>query len=65
MVPLGDLLTTCRIQTGWEMSIEQCPTCPFRCIDNPDFQFGNDSVLTWTRTRSDGAETLLTLYTML
>ena len=37
------------------------PSGQFRLIDNPDRQFGNSSVSTWTWTRSDGLERLLTL----
>jgi len=49
------------IQTGREMSIEPYPNRQFGFIDNPDRQFGNGSVPTRTRTRSDGPEPLLTL----
>ena len=61
MDPLCDPLTTRPIQTGWEIRIEPYPNRRFGCVDNPDRQFGNSSVLTWTRTRSDGPELLLTL----
>jgi hypothetical protein len=63
MDPLGGLLTTRPIQTGWEISIEPYPNWQFGCVDNPDNQFGNSSVLARTRTRSDGPEPLLTLCT--
>jgi len=59
--PLGDPLTTCPIQTGWEICIEPYPNWEFGWVANPDHQFGNGSVLTRTRTRSDGLEPLLTL----
>jgi len=61
MDPLCDPLTTGPIQTGWEICIEPYPNQRFGCVDNPDRQFGNVSVLTRTRTRSDGPELLLTL----
>ena len=61
MDPLCDPLTTRPIQTGWEICIEPYPNRRFGCVDNPDRQFGNGSVLTRTRTRSDGPEPLLTL----
>jgi len=54
-----DPLRTSPIQTGWMIGIEPCPNWPFRCIDNPDHQFGNGLVLNLTRTRSDGPEPLL------
>jgi len=59
MEPLGDPLTTRPIQTGWEFTREPYPSGQFGFIDNPDCQFGNGSVWTWTR--SDGPEPLLTL----
>jgi len=58
---LGDPLTTRPIQTGWEFSMEPYPSGRFRCVDDPDPQFGNGSVWTRTQTRSDGPEPLLTL----
>ena len=61
MDPLCDPLTTRPIQTGWEICSEPYPNRQFGCVDNPDHQFGNSSVLTRTRTRSDGPEPLLTL----
>jgi hypothetical protein len=61
MDPLGDPLTTRPIQTGWELTMEQCLTGQFVFIDDPDCHFGNCSVLTRTCTRSDGPEPLLTL----
>jgi len=47
-------LRTRPIQTGREMSIEPYPNRQFRFIDNLDRQFGDGSVPTRTRTRSDG-----------
>jgi hypothetical protein len=61
MDTLGDLLTTRPIQTGWWICIKPYPNCRFQCINNPDLQFGHSSVLTQTRTRSDGPEPLLIL----
>jgi len=61
MDPLGDPLTTRSIQTGWEFIMEPYPSGQFGFIDDPDRQFGNSSVWTLTRTRSDGPEPLLTL----
>ena len=61
MDPLCDPLTTRPIQTGWEFTMEPYPSGQFRFIDDPDRQFGNGSVWTRTRTRSDGPEPLLTL----
>jgi hypothetical protein len=63
MDPLGDLLTTRPILTGWEFTLKPCPSEQFRFIDDPDRQFGNGSFWTQTQTRSDGAEPLLTLTT--
>jgi hypothetical protein len=56
-----DPLTTCPIQTGSEVTIEQYTDSLFRCIDNPERQFAQGLVLTSTRTRSDGSEQLLIL----
>jgi len=61
MDPLDNPLSTRPIQTGREYSIEPYPNARFGFIDNPDRQFGAGSVLTRTRTRSDGPEPLLTL----
>ena len=61
MDPLCDPLTTRLIQTGWEFTMEPYPSGQFGLIDDPDRQFGNGSVWTRTRTRSDGPEPLLTL----
>ena len=61
MDPLGDLLTTHPILTGWEFTFELYPSWLFGFFDNPDSQFGNGSVWTQTRTQSDGPEPLLTL----
>jgi len=63
MDPLCDPLTTRPIQTGWEICIEPYPNRRFGCVDNPDRQSGNSSVLIWTRTRSDGPEPLRTQIT--
>jgi hypothetical protein len=61
MDPLGDPLPTRPIEMGWEFTTELYPSGQFRFIDDPDRQFGNDSVWTRTRTRSDCPEPLLTL----
>jgi len=61
MDPLGEPLATRPFQTGWEFSMEPYPGGQFGFIDDPDCQFGNGSVWTRTRTRSDGPEPLLTL----
>jgi hypothetical protein len=61
MDPLGDPLTTRPIQTGWEFTMEPYPSGQFGFIDYPDRQFGNGSVWTRIRTRSDGPEPFLTL----
>jgi len=61
MDPLGNLLTTRLILTGWECTMELYPSVEFGLIDDLDHQFANASVWTWTRTRSDGPEPLLTL----
>jgi len=57
----GNPLTTCPIQMGWEFTLKLYPRWRFRYIGDPDNQFGNGSVWTQTRTRSDGPETLWTL----
>jgi len=61
MDPLGDPLTTLPLQTGSEFTMEPYPSRQLGFIDDPDRQFGNGSVWTWTRTQSDGPEPLLTL----
>ena len=61
MDPLCDPLTTRQIQTGREICIEPYPNGRFGCVDNPDRQFGNRSVLIRTQTRSDGPELLITV----
>jgi len=61
MDPLGDPLKTRPILTGWEFTMERYLSGQFGFIDNPDPQFGNGSVWTRTRTRSDGPEPLITL----
>jgi len=58
---LGDPLTTRAILTGWEFTIEPYLSVQFGFVDDPDHQFGNGLVWTWTRTRSDGPEPLPTL----
>jgi hypothetical protein len=65
MDPLGDPLTTCPIQTGWEISSKPDLNRRSGCIDNTDRQFGNGSLQTRTRTRSDGPEPLLSLTNIL
>jgi len=62
MDPMGDPLTTRLIQTGWEFTMEPDPSRQFGFIHDPERQFGNGSVWTRTRTRSDSPEPLLTLY---
>jgi len=44
--------------------MEPYPSGQFGFIDDPDRQFGNSSVSTRTRTRSDSPEPLLTLDTI-
>jgi len=61
MDPLEDPLRTRRNQTDREMLIEPYPNRQFAFIENPDRQFTNVSVPTWTRTPTGGAEPLLTL----
>jgi len=61
MDTLGDPLTTCPIQTGWEFPMKPYPSGQFGFIDDPERQLGNSSVLTRTQTRSDGPEPLLTI----
>jgi len=61
MDPLGDPLTTRPIQTDWEYTMEPYPSGQFGLIDHQDRQFGNGSVWTRTRTRSDGLDPFLTL----
>jgi hypothetical protein len=61
MDPLGDLLTTRPIQTGWELTFELYLSWQLGFIDNKNRQFGNSSVWTQIWTRSDGPEPLLTL----
>jgi hypothetical protein len=61
MDPLGDLLTTRPVQTGWEFTMEPYLSGKFGFIDNPDREFVNCSVWTQTRPRSDGPEPLLIL----
>ena len=59
-----DPLKTRPILTGWEFTMEPYPSGQFGFIDDPDRQFGNDSVWTRTRTRRDGPEPLLTLHSI-
>jgi len=61
MDPLGDTLTSPTISPGSEGTIEPYLSWSFRNIDNLDCQFGNVSVWTRTRTRSDCPEPLPTL----
>jgi hypothetical protein len=61
MDPLGEPVTTRPIQTSSNIWIQPCPNWHFGCIDNPNRQFGNGSVLTRSRTRSDGPAQLLIL----
>jgi len=63
MDPLGDRLTTRRIQSGCKFIIEPYPSRQFGFLDNPDHQFGNGLGSTRTRTRSDGPDPLLTQVT--
>jgi len=65
MDPLGDLLITRPIQTGWEFTIEPYPSWQFGLIDNKNSQFGNSSGWTRTRTqtRNDGPELLIKINT--
>jgi hypothetical protein len=58
---LYNSLRTRPIQTGREMSRKLYPNRQFGFIDDRDCQSGLGSVLTRTRTRSDGPELLLTL----
>jgi hypothetical protein len=58
---MGDPLTTCSNQTGWQFTSELYPSRQFRIIDNPDRQFCNNLIWTCTRTQSEGPEPLLTL----
>jgi len=62
MDPLGDPLTIRPILTGWEFTTQPYPSWQFGFIDDLDRQFGNGSVWTRTRTRSDGPEPSLTLH---
>jgi len=61
MDPLGNPLTTRPIHTGWEISMKSCPNWRLRFIDNPDSQFVDGSILTWTLTQSDIPEMLIKL----
>jgi len=61
MDPLYNPLGTRPIQMGREMSMEPYPNRQFGFIEDPDRQSGSGSVLTCTRTRSDGPDPLLTL----
>jgi hypothetical protein len=64
MNPLYNPLKTHPILTGREMSMEPYPNRPFGFIDDPERQPGPGSVPTRIRTRSDGPDPLLTLYTL-
>jgi len=61
MNPLNNPLITHPLQTGREMLIEPYQNWQFQLINNPDRQCGSSSVLTLTRTWSNGPESLLTL----
>jgi len=61
MDPLGDPLTTCAIQTGWNFTIKPYPRRQFRFMGHPDGRFRKGSVWYGTRNRSDGPEPLLPL----
>jgi len=58
--PLGNPLTTRPIQMGREFTIGSYPSGRFGCLDDPDCQFGNCSIWTLTRTRSESPELVLT-----
>jgi len=51
------------IQMGWEIAIKPYPNWLLECSDNPDCQYGDGLVPTWTRTGTDRPEPLLTLGT--
>ena len=57
---LDNPLSTGPIQTGRQITIEPYPNGRVGFIGNPEHQFGAGSVPTWTRTRSDAPEPLLT-----
>jgi len=61
MNPLGDLLTTRPILTGWKFTIKLYSTSPFPFTDDPDWQFGNGLIWTWIWTRGVVPELLLTV----
>jgi hypothetical protein len=61
MDPLGDLLTTRLIQTGWEFTMELYLSGQCGFTDDPDRQFGNGCVWTKAQTRRDSLEPLVTL----
>jgi len=65
MDPVGDPLETRTIQMVWGSTIEPDPSRRFFFIDDVDAQFGNGSIWTWKRTRSDGPEPLPILFTSL
>jgi hypothetical protein len=50
MDPLGNPLTTCPIQTGWEFTIEAYLSWQFGLIDDMYCQFGNRSL--WTQPQT-------------
>jgi hypothetical protein len=60
MDPLGDHLTIRTNETGWEFAMEPYPSGQFGLIDDPEHQFGNSVVWTWTPTQRDGPEPLVT-----
>jgi len=59
--PVDNPQTTRPIQMGSEISIESYPNRQFGSMDNSYRKVGAGSVLTWTWTRRDGPELLLTL----
>lgn len=62
MDPLSDQLRTHPIQMGWVISIKPYTSGRLGCIDNPDLQSGNGSVLSWFLALSDSPEPLLTVF---
>jgi len=61
MDPLGDQLTSCPIEMGWETSIESCPNWCLGNIVNPDNHFAIGNVLTAIWIGCDCPELLLPL----
>jgi len=58
---LDNMLVTCPILTGFEVCIEQYCIGLFRCINTPDCQFGDGSVLTRSCSQCNSPDQLLTL----